>query len=64
MDGVILDYYGGLIPMLKKEEDFLKGYINDLLEKEYIRLSKLLILYEVLFILKKDRSLRLYIDYR
>ena len=32
-----LIYYGGLIPLFKKEEDFLKNYIETYLKKKFIR---------------------------
>ena len=62
--GAKLKYKGGIILLSKKEEDFLKEYIKDLLGKEFIRLSMLSIAYRVLFIPKKDRGLRPYINYR
>ncbi len=39
-------------------------YIKKNLKKEYIRPSQSLTRYPILFILKKDNKLRLYIDYR
>ena len=63
-DGKISNYYGELIPLFKKEEDFLKDYIEKYLAKEFIRPSKSSIVYGMLFALKKDGSLRPYIDYR
>jgi hypothetical protein len=53
----------GLIPLFKKEEDFLKEYIKKHLEKKFIRLLNLPITHSVFFILKKDRTLRPCIDY-
>ena len=38
--------------------------LNGLLEKGWIRPSKLLVGALILFILKPDRTIRLYIDYR
>ena len=63
-EGKTPTHYGGLIPLLKKEEDFLKDYIEKHLEKKFIRPSKSLIAHGVLFALKKDGSLRPCIDYR
>jgi hypothetical protein len=42
----------------------LKKYLNKNLEREYIQYSINLIRASILFILKKDRSLRLYVNYR
>ena len=42
----------------------LKEFIQENLQKGYIRLSQLLVGYLVLFILKKNRKLRIYINYR
>ena len=50
--------------MLKKEEDILHEYIKENLVKRYIRELVLLIRHGVLFVLKKDGTLRVYIDYR
>ncbi|GAM88161.1 hypothetical protein ANO11243_061920 [Dothideomycetidae sp. 11243] len=57
-------HYQGLIPLSKKEEDFLKEYIGKHLEKGFIRPSKSPIAHGVLFAPKKDGSLRPCIDYR
>ena len=35
-DGKIFNYYRGLIPLFKKEEDFLKDYIEKYLAKGFI----------------------------
>ena len=50
--------------MLKKEEDILHEYIKENLVKRYIRESVLLIRHGVLFVPKKDGTLRACIDYR
>ena len=42
----------------------LKEYLDDLLKKKRIRLSKNPVGAPILFVPKKDGSLRLYIDYR
>ena len=42
----------------------LRRYLRENLEKGFIRLSKSLAGSPILFVLKKDRTLRLYIDYR
>ena len=46
------------------ESQALKEFIQENLQKEYIRLLQLLVGYLVLFILKKNRKLRIYINYR
>jgi hypothetical protein len=50
--------------MLKKEEDILYEYITENLIKRYIRELVLPIRHGVLFVLKKNGILRVYIDYR
>jgi hypothetical protein len=47
----------------EKEDIELRSYFEKNLEIGYIRLSISLIGYLVLFVLKKDRKLRIYIDY-
>jgi hypothetical protein len=42
----------------------LKDYLNKSFKKGYIKLSTSPVRYLILFVLKKDRLLRLYIDYR
>ncbi|KAF4556639.1 Transposon Tf2-5 polyprotein-like protein 2 [Elsinoe fawcettii] len=63
-DGKTPNHYQGLIPLSKKEEDFLKEYIDKHLQKGFIRPSKSSIAHGVLFAPKKDGSLRPCIDYR
>ena len=63
-DGKTPNHYRGLIPLSKKEENFLKDYIEKHLAKGFIRPSKSLIAHSVLFAPKKNGSLRPYIDYR
>ena len=63
-DGKTPNHYRGLIPLSKKEEDFLKDYIEKHLAKGFIRPSKSFIAHGMLFAPKKDGSLRPYIDYR
>ena len=58
------NHYRELIPLSKKEEDFLKDYIEKHLAKGFIRPSKSSIAHSMLFAPKKDGSLRPYIDYR
>lgn len=50
--------------LIKKELEVLKKYIKKNIAKKFIRKSKLLVGYSVLFALKKDRLLRLCINYR
>jgi hypothetical protein len=49
--------------LLEKELAVLKKYINENMAKGFIRKSKSLAGYPVLFALKKDRTLQLCIDY-
>ena len=63
-EGKTPTHYGGLISLLKKEEDFLKDYIETHLEKGFIRPSKSNIAHGVVFATKKDGGLRPCIDYR
>ena len=42
----------------------LKKYIKDILRKRYIKESKLLIRYFIIFILKKNKKLQLYINFK
>jgi hypothetical protein len=63
-EGQTPSHYGGLIPLSKKEEDFLKEYIEKHLEKRFIRPSTSPIAHGVLFAPKKDGGLRPCIDYR
>ena len=46
-----------------KELKILQEYLNSLLEKGWIQPNKLLVGVLILFILKQDRTIRLYIDY-
>ena len=64
IDGITPLHYRGLIPYLKNKKDYLKEYINKLLKKGFIRPLESRILYNVLFIDKKDKGLRLYINFR
>jgi hypothetical protein len=64
VEGKTPTHYRGLIPLSKREENFLKEYIEKQLEKGFIRPSRSSILYSVLFAPKKDGSLRPCIDYR
>lgn len=64
MEGKIPTHYGGLIPHSRKEEDYLKEYIGDLLKKGFIRPSESSISHGVLFAPKKDGGLRPCIDFR
>jgi hypothetical protein len=50
--------------MSKKELQELKAYINKNIKKGFIRLSKLLAEYLVMFVLKKNRKLQLCVNFR
>ena len=58
------NHYRGLIPLSKKEEDFLKDYIEKHLAKGFIQPSKSSIAHDMLFAPKKNGSLQPYINYR
>ena len=49
---------------METENLILKEFIKENLKKGYIRLSQSLVGYPVLFILKKNRKLRMYINYK
>jgi hypothetical protein len=48
----------------EKQDIELRKYLDENLYRRYIRLSTSLAGYPVLFVLKKDRKLQMYIDYR
>jgi exoribonuclease II len=48
----------------EKEFKTFREYIEKNVAKEYIRPSKLLVRYLVLFVPKKNGKLRIYVDYR
>jgi hypothetical protein len=48
----------------KRELEILKKYINENLVKGYIKPSKSLARFTIFFVSKKDRKLRIYVDYR
>ena len=62
--GEELTHYHGLRPLSKKEEDFLKEYVETLEAKKFIRPSTSPIAHGVVFANKKDGGLRPCIDYR
>jgi len=57
-------FYGPIYPLTEAERDELKKYIKENLEKGFIRKSTSPAGAPVLFVKKKDGSLRLVIDYR
>jgi hypothetical protein len=63
-EGKTPTHYGGLRKLSEKEENFLKGYIDRLIQKKFIRQSASPISHAVLFAPKKDGDLRVCIDYR
>ena len=56
--------FGPIYQLSKKELKVLKEYIDDNLKKGFIKPSKSLTRSLVLFVLKKDSSLRLCVDYQ
>ena len=57
-------FYGPLYPLNEAERDELKNYIKENLEKGFIRKSTSPAGAPILFVKKKDGSLRLCVDYR
>jgi len=57
-------FYGPIYPLTEAERDELKKYIKENLEKGFIRKSRSPAGAPVLFVKKKDGSLRLCVDYR
>ena len=57
-------FYGPLYPLTEMERDELKNYLKENLEKGFIRKSTSPAGAPVLFVRKKDGSLRLCVDYR
>ncbi|MBE6133033.1 MAG: hypothetical protein E7180_06615 [Erysipelotrichaceae bacterium] len=57
-------FYGPIYPLTEAERDELKKYIKENLDKGFIRKSKSPAGAPVLFVKKKDGSLRLVVDYR
>ena len=55
--------HGPLYNLSQAEMDVLKGYLNDMLAKGWIRHSKSLARAPILFAKKKDGGLRLCVDY-
>jgi hypothetical protein len=49
--------------MSEKELALIREYININIKKKFIRLSKSLVGYPIIFVPKKNRKLRLYVDY-
>jgi hypothetical protein len=56
--------FGLIYSLSAKELKVLKKYLNENLKKEYIRPLTFLAGYFILFVFKKNRKLRLYVDYR
>ena len=50
--------------LLTKKLDALRQYLKENMRKEFIKESQSLSKYSILFVLKSNKSLRLYIDYR
>jgi len=57
-------YYGPLYPLTELEREELKNYLKENLDKGFIRKSTSPAGAPVLFVKKKDGSLRLVVDYR
>ena len=57
-------FYGPIYPLIETERDELKMYLKENLEKGFIRKSTSPAGAPILFVRKKDGTLRLCIDYR
>jgi hypothetical protein len=57
-------FYKSIYHFSKRKLTVLKQYLTENKKKDWIRKFKSLIRAPILFILKKDRNLRLYVDYR
>ncbi len=57
-------FYGPIYPLTEKESTALKEYIDEMLEKGFIRKSKSPAGAPVFFVLKKNGDLRMVVDYR
>ena len=44
--------------------EILRKYLDENLKKDFIRKTKIIIEFFILFVLKKDKKLRLYVNYR
>ena len=56
--------FGLIYALFEKELRILREYLNKNLKKEFIRKSQSSTKYSILFVLKKDETLRLCVDYR
>ena len=56
--------FNKLYNLNEKQLKILREYIDEILRKGYIRVSKSEAGYLVIFVLKKNRKLRLIVDYR
>ena len=56
--------FGSIYPTSIAEKDFLRQHLDELLDKGFIRLSRSAAASPVLFVTKKNGSLRLVVDYR
>ena len=60
----ILSKIGPIYILFYTQLEILREYLDKNLKKEFIRKAKIIVEFLILFILKKDGKLRLYINYR
>ncbi len=56
--------YESIYSLFKKELKILREYFNENQKKEFIQSSTLSTEYSILFVLKSNEEMRLYINYR
>ena len=60
----ILSKIGPIYALFYTELEILKNYLDKNLKKRFIQKTKTIVEFFILFVPKKDRKLRLYINYR
>ena len=60
----ILSKIGSICTLFHTQLETLRDYLDENLKKDFIREIKIIVEFLILFILKKDEKLRLYVNYR
>ena len=60
----ILSKIGPIYALFYISLEILRDYLNKNLKKDFIQKTKITVEFFILFILKKNKKLRLYVDYR
>ena len=60
----ILPKIGPIYVLSYTKLKILRDYLDENLKKDFIQKTKIIIGFLILFVLKKDRKLRLYVNYR